>query len=161
MADNPFTSNLQQAALLQRAVAWCVSAERTSHDAVEHLCQWGAESADAVLIVRWLEEEGYIDDARYAKHYSESKVLWHGWGRKKVTFNLRSKGISSAIIADALEAIDETTYLETATKVAKAKWHTLMALPYEQRMVRIKAFLAQRGFTMQEIYQTITNLNSK
>jgi regulatory protein len=49
-----------------------------------------------------LEEQGYIDDARYARLFAEDKRTLEHWGAERIRQALAARGVSSELIDRAL-----------------------------------------------------------
>lgn len=63
-----------------------------------------------------LKEYGLVDDEKFAKNYAES-ISSHA-GKRVVAQKLRAKGVSSEIIDDIIENIDEDAEIEKAVMLA-------------------------------------------
>ncbi len=145
-------------ALLGRARAYCASAEQCASAVRQKLRDWGADSALAAAIVGRLEEEGYIDDARYARAYCESKMLRSGWGRMKVAYQLRLKQLAADAVRAGMDAVPDEAYMAVLEEAALKKDASLRDADPAVRRRKLTAFLAQRGYTMDEISQTLTKI---
>lgn len=143
-------------AQLERARRWCAAEERCESGVREKLAAWGAGSGDADGIVASLTEEGYLDDGRYARAYCESKMLRSGWGRLKVAYQLRLKQLPRAAVDAGMAAVDDEAYMAVLEQAAMKKAATLRGADDAERRRKLTAFLAQRGYTMDEINQVIT-----
>lgn len=64
-----------------------------------------------------LKEYGYIDDEKFAQNYFDS--LSENKGKRAIANKLRSKGISSEIIENLMENVDEEKQIEQATILAQ------------------------------------------
>lgn len=145
-------------ALLGRVLAYCASAEQCSPAVRQKLRDWGAESSDADLIVERLVEEGYLDDVRYARAYCESKMLRSGWGRMKVLYQLRQKQLPREAIEAGMAAVPDEARLAVLEEAAVKKAASIHDADPAVRRRKLVAFLAQRGYTIEEINETITKL---
>lgn len=139
------------------AARYCAANETCRQQARQKLTGWGATHDEADEIADWLQTEGYINEERYAKTYAESKVRYQHWGRKKIEYQLRSKGIDNAIIQQALRDIDEKIYLQALADTATAKARTMHDESDEQRNKMI-SFLTSRGFEYELIITTLDNM---
>ena len=139
------------------ASRYCAANETCRQQARQKLTSWGATHDEAEEIADWLQSEGYINEERYAKTYAESKVRYQHWGRKKIEYQLRGKGIDNAIIHQALRDIDENVYMQVLTDTATAKARTMHNGSDEQRNKMI-SFLTSRGFEYELIITTLDNM---
>lgn len=112
-----------------------------------------------------LEDEGFIDESRYARAFVHDKLEYDHWGRIKMTQALRLKGIGRRTIDDAMkEVIDEARYRDVLRSILQQKARTLTFDPEDraetykalQKLVR---FAASRGFEPELIFQETDYLN--
>ncbi len=94
----------QALASLQRL---CARAERSSGDALRLMRGWGVAPAEAQKVLARLIADRFIDDARYAEAFVREKINLSGWGARKIRMTLRTKGIASDTIDEALSAFEE------------------------------------------------------
>ena len=144
--------------MLGRARVYCASAEQCVWSVSQKLETWGASSDDAAMVIERLVEEGYLDERRYARAYCESKMLRGGWGRMKVVYQLRAKRLPREVIDEAVAAVDDEAYMEVLREAAEKKWSSLRDGDAAVRRRKTASFLAQRGYTMDEISQTLKNI---
>ena len=145
-------------ALLGRARAYCASAEQCTPAVRRKLRDWGADADTADMVVDRLCEEGYIDDARYARAYCESKMLRSGWGRMKVVYQLRQKHLPREAIEAGMEAVDEEVYMSVLKEAAAKKVATIRDTDPVVRRRKLVSFLAQRGYIIDEINEIIKTI---
>lgn len=144
--------------LLERARAYCASSEQCSSAVRHKLRDWGGEATDADTVIARLKEEGYIDDARYARAYCESKMLRSGWGRMKVVYQLRQKHLPREAIEAGMEAVDEEVYMSVLKEAAAKKVATIRDTDPAVRRRKLVSFLAQRGYIIDEINEIIKTI---
>ena len=133
---------------------YCAANEACRQTLRQKLYAWGAAADEAAAIVDWLVAGGYIDEERFAKAYVDSKVRYQQWGRKKIEFQLRGKGLDAATIRHALQGIDEETYLGVLANLARTKAKSLPAADPDNRRLRLTSYLMGRGFE----YDLINNI---
>lgn len=141
--------------ILDRARNYCAQAEQCESGVRQKLVSWGATPSETEEVIGRLRDEGYIDDARYARVYCESKILHQHWGRQKVLYQLRAKRLPKEAINDALAAIDDETYNTIIQAEADKKMRTLGELEHEAARLRLFSFLASRGFTPSEVNEAL------
>ena len=94
-----------------------------------------------------LVKEKYVDDERYARAYVRDKFRYAGWGRLKIAYNLRQKGVDRIIINEAMEAeIEVDEYADLAERLLRAKWRDVKSRPSWQARAALLRYAAQRGF---------------
>lgn len=156
----PFTP---ESALLW-ATTRCAQRECCRQDIHKKWTEGGLDEATCEQLLDRLEDEGYVDESRYARAFVHDKLEYDRWGRIKMTQALRQKGISRSTIAQAMdETIEEEHYREVLRHVLEQKMRTLHFDPADndetykavQKLVR---FAASRGFEPDLIFQETDNL---
>lgn len=143
------------AELQAKAEQYCAREEQCVSGVRRKLNDWGATPACADTIVRHLLEERFIDERRYVRLYCQGKLRIQRWGRNKMAWELRGKGIADALIAEGLDSLSDDEYRATLDKVAQAKRATLRGDDDYEKQRKLTAYLLSRGFTMEEIRDSI------
>ena len=134
---------LSKVEVLAKAQAYCARSEHCAADVRRKLYEWGVDSNFFDFIEQNLYEDGYLDDARFCNAYVHDKVAYQKWGRLKIQAGLRALQLPNFAISDALDAIDEETYMNNLRELMRQR----RADSEDKRM----RFLLQRGFTFDEI----------
>lgn len=113
----------------------------------------GISGEIAERVFERLDQKGYIDDERFARHWLESRNLTKGASRRKLIMELRSKGIEQAIL-DKLIAESSRTEEDELRKVILRKGARYAD---EQKLVY---YLLRQGFNYDDIKQQLTNLEA-
>jgi len=107
----------------------------------------GAETAEACL--RELQDQGYVDDARYALMFVHDKRELEGWGSERIRRGLAERGLDRELIENALYQHDsewapEQTDLDRALALLRRRFPT----PPRERRERDRALgaLIRKGF---------------
>ncbi len=128
---------------IDKAEAYCAKSEHCAADVRRKLLEWGAPADLSDEIVENLYANDFLNDARYCHAYVHDKVEYQSWGRLKIQAGLRALGLPETEIRKSIDEIDENTY-----------FHNLRSLIASRRSdtpdKRLR-FLAQRGFTYEEI----------
>jgi regulatory protein len=78
--------------------------ELTSGQAREKLAARGADPDRTEELIESFTEAGYLDDRTYALLFAESRTEW---GRRRISDELRRRGVDREFIREALEETDE------------------------------------------------------
>ena len=115
-------------ASLQRS---CVKREHCRQEIYRKALKAAGENIEtAQKMVEELVEDRFVDDARYAAAFAREKASLSGWGRVKISYTLRGKGISREDIDAALQEVDEVAAGERLEKLLRSKWAVLREDPY-------------------------------
>ena len=98
-------------------------------------------------VITKLEENNLINDTRFAEAYVSSRKR-KGFGPKKITFELLSKGVSESV---ANRMIDEEGGWKRAAKLAFTKKFKNGLSSDLKNSLKQKSFLKNRGFGFKEI----------
>lgn len=108
---------------------------------------WGAPYSLEQRVVKALEEENFLNDARFAQSFVRGKFRTNKWGKKKIRAALQASGIGDSLIREALLEIDSDQYAEVARNLAEKKMKTLSKeTDAYSRKAKLFQFLAQKGF---------------
>jgi len=99
-----------------------------------------------------LVEKGYIDDIKFTKYWVENRSLTKGVSLRKLTSELRTKGVESSIIEQTLGETERNDSEEIQKIIAKKRSH----YPDDQKLI---AYLARLGFSYDEIKKATDQSN--
>ena len=102
----------------------CARSEKSSGDALRLMQQWQVPHRERQGVLERLVKERFIDDGRYAEAYVREKSRLSGWGARKIAMQLRQKGVSQAIIDDALRQLDSNVELPRLVDKLRRKIRT-------------------------------------
>ena len=158
--DANLRKNININDLLSRAKHYCAQSEQCEDTVRQKLVAWKASPDEADVVVKALQNEGYIDDVRYARAFCESKIVNYNWGRQKVLYHLRLKHLSRATVEAGMAAVSEEAYQQALMSAANGKLAELRTSGGDEFTLRKKlsAFLASKGFTQSEINQSLNNI---
>lgn len=94
---------------------WCAGQERNRVETKHKLIKLGIEPAETDRYLEILEEEGFLNQMRYAGLFAGSKFRTRQWGKNKIRYELEQKGFSDQEIRLALEEISQEEYLRTVS----------------------------------------------
>lgn len=106
---------------LERAKWLCAKQERCQSEIYKKLKEWGIDEENSEEIITQLIIENFIDEKRFAQLYSRSKFNQLKWGRIKISYELKQKGISEKCIQYGLQEIDNKVYIKTLQKEIEKK----------------------------------------
>jgi len=118
-------------------------------------------AADADDAIRRLVSAGLLDDAKYAEQYARSKMLATGASKRRLTQDLYRKGIKSDVASAAIDTVVADEEIDTEAmieRVARKKLTQLGDLEPLTLRRRLFAFLARRGYEVEEIKRVVAAL---
>ncbi len=136
---------------LKKAKKYCASQEHCTSEVKVKLIEWHVEEEIREEIISELLKENYLSELRYADLFTRSKINQKRWGRLKIQFELQQRFVPAEIIDKAFSSIDEKQYLENL-RFLKLKKEKETDDPDEfKREMKIKAYLATKGYDYEEI----------
>jgi regulatory protein len=112
----------------------------------------GVSQAITSRVFDRLVEKGYIDDTKFTKYWVENRSLTKGASLRKLTAELRTKGVESIIIEEALLSSDRTNEDELTKVIAKKRAR------YDDDQ-KFMAYLARQGFSYDDIKAALGKTN--
>ena len=103
---------------------------------------------DVAAVLETLAERGWQSDARFAESYLRGH---RGYGRLKMRHELEARGIRGELLRETLDSAD---WFAAAREVYQKKYSAPATTPQER--AKRQRFMAQRGFSYEEIQQAMT-----
>ena len=110
----------------------------------------GVSRAVVARVYDRLLDRGYLDDAKFARYWVENRNQTKGSSRRKLVAELRSKGVESVLIEQALAGSDRNDDDELLKVIAKKR----RRYPEEQKFI---AYLAGQGFSYDAIKRALSS----
>ncbi|MER5225309.1 recombination regulator RecX [Streptomyces flaveus] len=103
------------------------------------------EVADEVL--SRFEEVGLINDSAFADAWVESRHHGRGLARRALAQELRTKGVDSTLIDEAVGQLDSEQEEATARELVARKLRSTRGLDRDKRLRRLAGMLARKGYS--------------
>src|SRR5207237_510115 len=136
---------------------------RSSRELARSLVRKGEEKAHVDWAIARLQEQGLVDDAAFARAFTRSRVVGGKQSRRRVEQDLARKGVSRSVVGEAIddvfeeEEVDQRAIVEEA---ARKKLRSLSGLEPAVQRRRLYAFLARRGYDLDDIRAAIQAVGS-
>ncbi|MFF1381317.1 recombination regulator RecX [Streptomyces sp. NPDC058308] len=92
------------------------------------------------------EEVGLINDSAFADAWVESRHHGRGLARRALARELRTKGVDSTLIDEAVGQLDPEQEEETARELVARKLRSTRGLDRDKRLRRLAGMLARKGY---------------
>ncbi|HMJ01808.1 MAG TPA: RecX family transcriptional regulator [Conexibacter sp.] len=100
-----------------------------------------------------LANEGYLDDARFARQFAEDKRLLDEWGADRIERRLATLGVPAELVREAIAARDRGGELDAALAVLQRRFPLLGADPRDRR--RAIGVLVRKGYEPELAWEAI------
>ena len=141
--------------MLFQTAAFCSQAERCESDIRRKISMAGLPDEAAERIIRYLQQENYLSESRYASAFVKDKFRFNKWGRIKINYELQRKRISAEARETALAEIEPAEYRRILTGLLKAKLRTLRSGDARDKRMKLIRFAAGRGFEGEVVYPCV------
>jgi regulatory protein len=140
----------QQQDPAERARAICLrlltGVPRTRKQLEDALAKRNIPDDIAEEVLSRFEHVGLIDDAAFADAWVESRHHGRGLARRALVRELRTKGVDSALIDDAVGRLDSDQEEATARELVARKLRATRGLERDRRLRRLAGMLARKGY---------------
>jgi regulatory protein len=147
---------------LQKLRHYCGYQERNHKEVKEKLYGFGLRKQDVEEAISILIEENYLNEERYANAYVGGYFRNKQWGRVKINYELKQKGISEYCIRNAMKEIDDEDYMRTMRELINKKREQLIDEELKPFQInnKILQYLLQRGFESQLVLRLLRESGS-
>ena len=124
------------------------------------LAQRSYPPAESDAAIERLVSSGLLDDRRYATEFARQQLLYGSSSPRRVEQQLTARGIAREVTRAAIDEVvaDEPIDTEkTLLHLVRKKLASMGELDDEVRRRRVFAFLARRGFDLDDIKRAIEN----
>jgi regulatory protein len=152
------TKPTESGMVLQKIQYFCSYQERCIRETEEKLRDWTVQKKLIPSIISKLLEEGYINEERFSKVYAGGKFRINKWGRQKIGFELKLKGIPDAMIQTGLKEIDEEDYRQVLHDLIRKKQKEIKPEKNLNIREKIITFVSGKGYEMELIITALKEL---
>ena len=131
---------------IQKLRHYCGYQERSHSEVKQKLWDLGVWRSEHDEIIASLIDDDYLNEERFAKAFAGGKFRMKDWGRKKIYYGLKEKGVSDYLIKQAMKEIDEDVYQKTLRDLAEKKYESLKDEQYLVRKKKTIDYLLQKGY---------------
>lgn len=142
---------------LERAYRYLNRRERTEAELRAHLAGHEVSPAEADAVMAELCQQGYVDDARYARLFAQDRRELDGWGSERIRRALIERGIERELATEAASS-EQGTELERALELLRRRFPSA---PRERReRDRALGVLLRKGYDSELALDALTSFAS-
>lgn len=143
------------------AVRLLAASKKSAQELSKRLKDKGYDLAIVEDILEYLRTQGILDDRKMVDETIHWAKQAKRYGKKRILFELKKKGIAQNVIEEALENYSKEEERETAYQLAKIRWNKVKHLEPLKRKKRLFDFLVSRGFDFELAKEIMNRLDSK
>jgi regulatory protein len=157
----------REAALLatyDRALNLLALRARSSRELRRQLLRKGEPADQVDATIARLQVAGFLDDGAFARQFARSKAVGSGMSRRRIQQELGRRGVARQVSDDAIADVFEEEQLDehgVVEQAARKKLRSLENLDAVTRKRRLYAFLARRGYDLDDIRRVMQAVGGK
>lgn len=146
--------------LLHKAASYCSISEHCISEVEEKLNAWGVTTEEKTTIIDRLITEDFINEKRFCQYFVKDKFRFNKWGKIKISYALKGKGLDNELISASLNIIDEGEYEELLASILKTKLATIKYEFEYEKQGKLYRFAQSRGFENSVIEKALRLINN-
>ncbi len=127
--------------------------ERSVAEVRRHLEDRQVDPAAIEAAIAEVAEQGYLDDAGFARRFAEDRRTLDGWGAERIARRLTEAGVAREHVEAALAGHDAQDELEAAIALLRRRVPTPPANDRERQ--RALGFLVRRGYALEVAHDAV------
>ncbi len=132
--------------VLKKIYRYCGYQERSQYDVEKKLKELSITEELIEAVILHLRKENFVNDERYAKLFARGKFYNNRWGRNKILYELRKKGIPDLFIEEGLNEISDSECEEMLFQLLRKKNISLREKDKVKRRYKLYTFAAGKGY---------------
>ena len=130
--------------------------DNTTYEIRNKLYKKGYDDIIISDVLKKLKEYNFIDDNKYAQSYVNSCLTYKKYGKNKIIYMLKQKGISSSIISNL--NFNNDLEFETAKNVFYKKLSSLDKYDNNKKKEKLYRHLSSKGYSSEVIMKLLKDL---
>ena len=154
----PISFNKDDKIIIEKIQSYCLYQERCVKEVKNKLFSLKVDSKSVNDIIEYLIDNDYLNEERYSQMFIQGKLRIKKWGRKKLRYELRLKGVNTKIIDNKINEIKEDEYLNYFDQFSTNKIKYLKG-SIDQKKRSFINYFTYRGWENSLIYEKLKDVN--
>ena len=135
---------------------YCNYQERCHQEVRNKLYELGATTQEVESLIAELIEQDLLNEERFARALARGKFRIKGYGRVRITQQLKQFRISEYCIRKAMTEIEPEEYAQRLERLSERKWEELRGErnPHKRRQ-KLYQYLIRKGYESDLVQQAI------
>ncbi|MBI9067555.1 MAG: RecX family transcriptional regulator [Salinivirgaceae bacterium] len=133
----------------------CSSREYCAFDISEKLNKWEVAKNHSEEIITYLIDNKFINNERYARAYVNDKIKFNHWGKNKLKYYLKHKGIDGEIITNSFNDFSKEEYIDIATTEIQKKLQKTKAKDAFELKSKVAKSIINKGFESDLVFKIL------
>ena len=144
--------------ILDKIKSYCQYQERCTKEVRKKLNTLKARTESTEKIISFLKHNDFLKDERFVQFFIQGKLRIKKWGKIKLKYELKSRGINYQIIETSIKNIPDDEYISYFDEFSSNKIKFLKGTMDQKKRSFINYF-TYRGWENDLIYQKLRDIN--
>ncbi|PDH46671.1 MAG: recombinase RecX [Bacteroidetes bacterium MED-G13] len=154
----PIKLSKDEKVILEKMRSYCMYQERSIQEVKKKLTCLQVISKTKSKIINHLIDNDYLNEVRFAKSFIQGKLRIKKWGRIKLNYELRIRGVKKFIIDEQINKISNDDYYDYFNEFSNNKIKILKGSKDQKKRSFINYF-TYRGWENNLIYEKLNEIN--
>ena len=154
----PIKLSKDEKVILEKMRSYCMYQERCIQEIKKKLTRLQVVSKTKSKIINHLIDDDYLNEVRFAKLFIQGKLRIKKWGRIKLNYELRTRGVKKFIIDEQINKISNDDYYDYFNEFSNNKIKILKGSKDQKKRSFINYF-TYRGWENNLIYEKLNEIN--
>ena len=133
----------------------CSKKELSSKEVLIICSKYKLKIVEKNKLINELKKNQFIDHLRYANAFVHDRFNLYFWGKNKIRYHLKQKGIEDYHIGAAIESINNENYKKVASQEALKKYKSLGSVHDFDSKQKILKYLSLKGFEADVSFEVV------
>jgi regulatory protein len=138
--------------------SYCAYQERCHQEVVQKLTGMHMIPEAIDVIMLHLLQHNFLNEERFAKTFVSGKFKIKAWGRNRLTFQLKQKGVGKVNINNALAEITDEEYIGLFNDLAKKRASSIKETNKLKKKKKFIDYFLYRGWESHLVYDKANEL---
>ena len=154
----PIKLSRDEKVILEKMRSYCMYQERCILEVKKKLTRLQVAPKSKSKIIDHLIEDDYLNEVRFSKSFIQGKLRIKKWGRIKLNYELRKRGVTKFIIDQEINKISKEDYCHYFNEFSNNKIKTLKGSKDQKKRSFVNYF-TYRGWEINLIYEKLYEIN--
>ena len=154
----PIKLSKDEKLILEKMRSYCMYQERCIQEVKKKLTRLQVVPKSKSKIINHLIDDDYLNEVRFTKSFIQGKLRIKKWGRIKLNYELRIRGIKKFIIDKEINKISKEDYYQYFNEFSNNKIKTLKGSKEQKKRSFVNYFI-YRGWENNLIYEKLNEIN--
>ncbi len=144
--------------ILHQLARYCAYQERCLQEVRQKMKDLEIPFLEYPDYLSYLSENNYLCEKRFVELFTRSKLNQKNWGRNKIVYELRKRGIVGELLENAWKEVNRAVYIEKLETLLTKKEEALKDKNRAQKFQKCYAFGVSKGFESELVKQVLNRL---